>query len=178
MVGTPKVLFFESSKTHHQPERGQQIPRRGKINRLSRSFPGHKKSHESIKSKGAEQLSIKKPTVPQGYISKVWTRSSCCGTTGLAVSLERWGTGSIPSPAQWFKDLALPQLRRRSQLPAGSDPWPGNSRCHWVTKKEKKKKKKYGLNKCTSEFLSWLRRNKSKQCPQGCGFHTWPHSVG
>ena len=25
---------------------------------------------------------------------------------GLAVSLEHWEAGSIPSPAQWVKDLA------------------------------------------------------------------------
>ena len=29
--------------------------------------------------------------------------SSCCGTTGLAVSLQHQDAGSIPSPAQWVK---------------------------------------------------------------------------
>ena len=56
-------------------------------------------------------------------------RSSHCGTTGLAVSLECWDAGSIPGPAQGVKDLALLQLRYTSQLWVGSDPWPGNSIC-------------------------------------------------
>ena len=29
-----------------------------------------------------------------------------------------------PSPAQWVKDPALPQLWLRSELQLGSDPWP------------------------------------------------------
>ena len=33
--------------------------------------------------------------------------------------------GSIPSLAQWVKDLRLPQLQPRSQLWLRSDPWPG-----------------------------------------------------
>ena len=34
--------------------------------------------------------------------------------------------GSIPSPAQWIKDVALPSLWHRSQMQLGFDPWPGN----------------------------------------------------
>ena len=30
-------------------------------------------------------------------------KSSCCGTTGLAVSLQCQDTGSIPGPAPWVK---------------------------------------------------------------------------
>lgn len=48
---------------------------------------------------------------------------------GLAASLRHWDTGSIPGLAQHGLRL---QLR--------CDPWPGNSRCHGVTKKKKKKK--------------------------------------
>ena len=52
------------------------------------------------------------------------------------LSLESWDTGSVPSQAQWVKDLVLRQLR------LASEPWPGNSICHGVDKIEKKKKKK------------------------------------
>ena len=62
-------------------------------------------------------------------------RSSHCGATGLAVSWERWDTGSRASPAQWVKDLGLTWLR------LGSDPWSGNDICCVVAKKKKKKKK-------------------------------------
>ena len=51
---------------------------------------------------------------------------------------SNWDAGSIPSPAQWGKDPVLLQLQLRSQLRLGSDPWPGNSICHRVAKKEKK----------------------------------------
>lgn len=33
--------------------------------------------------------------------------SSCCGATESAAFLERWDSGSIPSPAQWVKDRGL-----------------------------------------------------------------------
>ena len=49
--------------------------------------------------------------------------------------LECWDTGSIPSPAQWVKDLVLSKLQCSSQLWLGSDPWPRNSICHGVAKK-------------------------------------------
>ena len=59
---------------------------------------------------------------------------------GSAVSLEHWDTVLIPSLAQWIKDPALLQQWHRLQLQLGSDPWPGNSICYRVSKKEKKKK--------------------------------------
>ena len=55
-------------------------------------------------------------------------------------SWECWNTGLIPGPAQWVKDLALLQLQLTLQLQFGPDPWPGNSICHRVAKKKKKKK--------------------------------------
>ena len=48
------------------------------------------------------------------------------------------------SPA-WYsglKGLVLPQLWYRSQLQLGYDPWPGNSICHGVANKEKKRERK------------------------------------
>ena len=63
---------------------------------------------------------------------------------GSVVSLERWDTGLIPGLTQWVEDLTLLHPQHRSQLWLVSDPWPGNSLCHRVAKKEKKKKKKGG----------------------------------
>ena len=65
------------------------------------------------------------------------TRSSYCGATGWAAFWECWEAGSIPSPAQWVKVQALPQLRLSSSLWLGSDPSPGTSVCHGVQKKKR-----------------------------------------
>ena len=48
----------------------------------------------------------------------------------------------MPGLVQWIKDPALPQLQCRWQLWLRFDPWPRNSICHQVAKKEKRKKKK------------------------------------
>lgn len=61
--------------------------------------------------------------------------SSCCGATESAAFLERWDSGSIPSPAQWVKDQVLPQL----QLIPG----PGTPYAEQLPKKKKKKNEKY-----------------------------------
>ena len=66
-------------------------------------------------------------------------QSSWGGATGLAASLEFRDAGCILGPAQWVKDLVLPQLQCRLPLQLGSDPWPGNSMCCRAAKKEKKK---------------------------------------
>ena len=57
---------------------------------------------------------------------------------GLAVSWEHWDAGSVPDPAQWVKDLVLQQLWLKLQLSLKSDPWPRNSICLKMAKKEKK----------------------------------------
>ena len=57
------------------------------------------------------------------------TKSSHYGATGLVPSLEHWDAGSIPSLAQWVKDLALLQLQCMLQLRLRSDHWFGNSIC-------------------------------------------------
>ena len=65
-------------------------------------------------------------------------RNSYSGSIGSVVSWKFRGAGLIPSLAQWIKDPVLLQLQFRLQLQLGSDPWPGNSVCCRVTKKEKK----------------------------------------
>ena len=61
---------------------------------------------------------------------------------GPVMSWEHWIAGSIPDPAQWAKDPALPQLRLSLQLWLGSDPWPGNPMCNRAVRKEKRKNNK------------------------------------
>ena len=53
----------------------------------------------------------------------------CCG-----------GMGSIPGWCSGLKDLALPQLRYRSQLWLGFNPWPRNFHMLGSTAIKKKKK--------------------------------------
>ena len=69
------------------------------------------------------------------HIQKVY-RSSRCGATA---SWERWNTGWLPGPAQWVMDLALLQLRLRSQLWLRSDPRSGHFMCRGAAKKGKTK---------------------------------------
>ena len=83
------------------------------------------------------------------HVIKILSRSSLCGAMGSASSLEHWDAASISSPAQWVRDPSLPWLQLRS------DPWPGNSVCCKIAKKEKKKKKvlsKYMYKTSFNEF--------------------------
>ena len=48
-------------------------------------------------------------------------------------------SGSIPAPAQWVKDLALPQLKHRLQLWLRFDAWPENSTCLRTAKGQKER---------------------------------------
>jgi len=61
---------------------------------------------------------------------------------GLVVSLEHWGTGLIPSPAQWVKDLALLQLQCRLQLGLDLIPGPGTPHAMGQTKRKQNKQTK------------------------------------
>ena len=49
-------------------------------------------------------------------------------------SWEQWDTGSIPSLAQWIKDLVLLQPWLRSHLRLVSDPWFRNPMCRKAAK--------------------------------------------
>ena len=62
--------------------------------------------------------------------------------SGSSGALQLQDGGLIPSLAQWVQDLAMPQVWCRSKLQVGSDPWPGNSICRRVAKKEREKIKK------------------------------------
>ena len=64
---------------------------------------------------------------------------------GSAPSWECWEKGLIPSPAQWIKDQALPQLQLRLQLWLRSDTWLRNSVGHEAAKKEKTKLLEVGV---------------------------------
>ena len=70
----------------------------------------------------------------------------CCG-----------GTGSSPSPAQWVKDLVLPQVWRRSQLWLRFDPWPGNFHMLlvWLKKPKSKNKDCSGQMKSKSNMKAY-----------------------
>ena len=100
-------------------------------------------------------------------MSKENMGSSRCGAMGLAASLQCQDTGWIPGPAQWLKDLALPQLGCTcgSDLIPGSGtpmPWGGGA------KKERKKKGKVWLNviqllKSIKQYVSVNSKHKLKK---------------
>ena len=92
---------------------------------------------------GILKLRYQEPHLPRPYkvkviflifflyeIKDIGYRNSHCGAMGLAVPLEIWYIGSVPSPTQWFKDLEFPPLWYRSQLQLGLDLWPRNFICH------------------------------------------------
>ena len=101
-------------------------------------------------------------------IENLW--SSRCGTTRSAVSLQCWVAGSIPSLAQWVRDLALPQLWHRWKLLLGSPAW--ELHMLWGDWKEKKRKegRKEGKGRegespslGTPYAAGWLKRKKKKK---------------
>ena len=68
-------------------------------------------------------------------------RSSHCGARGSAASLQCWDTGSIPVPAQWVKDQALPQPAIGGNWGSDLIPGPGALCAVGWPKKEKTKTK-------------------------------------
>ena len=59
-------------------------------------------------------------------------RRCCGGAVDMIQHCLCGGEGSILSPVQQVKDLALPQLWCRSQIRLRFDPWPGNVHMLWV----------------------------------------------
>ena len=62
---------------------------------------------------GNDSRAYAKLSIGLGYIQsqnpfKKIFRSFCCGDMGLSVSLQCQDADSIPSLAQWVKDLVLP----------------------------------------------------------------------
>lgn len=91
-------------------------------------------------------------------------RRSHCGTTESAMSLEGWDTGSAAGPAEWVKDLTLPQPWLRSQLHLRSVSWPGNSICRKAAKEEKIKQQNPNAPVLTETHVNSSWTHDREQC--------------
>ena len=106
------------------------------------------------------------------------------GARELAASWEHWDAGLILDPAQWVKDLVLPQLQLTSQLQLQSDPWPGNSICLGAAKKEEKKKsypdflKIFKFNCMYNSINSLWEQDESERKSLRYLFHVRPQWTG
>lgn len=67
------------------------------------------------------------------------------------------GASWLPDPAQWLKDLVLPQLWYTLHLQLGVNPWPGNFPMPGVWQKKKKTKKKKGPTACRDKAVIQTR---------------------
>ena len=78
--------------------------------------------------------------------------------------------GSIPSLAQWVKDLAVPWLRRRPAAATLIQPLAWELLCHKYGHKRKKKKKtkKNGSSHCDSSIMNLTSIHEGKGSVLAC----------
>ena len=77
----------------------------------------------------------------QNQFKKMIMGSSCCGTTGSVVSLQRQEAGLIPGPAQWVKRIWCCHSCSGVDCNCASDLIPGLATPYAMRRPKKKKKK-------------------------------------
>ena len=76
-----------------------------------------------------------------------------------AISWECWDASSIPSPVQWVKDPALPQLQLTLQL---FMPWRGQRTVQTGLRREPRKREKKKKKNPQNESMATLKQCKIK----------------
>ena len=99
----------------------------------------------------------------------------------MTASWEHEDAGLIPDPAQWAKDLVLPQLPCRSPLQPGSDPWPRNSMRRGAAENQPPKtkaKKHQCLARASAQYILPTRRTIRFRNPNTHHHHGDPNAHG